>query len=691
MDRRLLLAALVVVQLAPGAWAADPVPGDVDLALGAAPASPRQGESYVRPLVLTNFKDEPADVWIRGNDSTGRLDVRIDVAPLVTLPMRGDRMVNVTAWIPFDAPVGVYAARIDVTTQMGAPLASIQWTIDVQPAETRPTPPMPPPDYLSVAGPRSLTAGESVVWTVSVTNGVEGGADLALYLAEATGALHLSVRSTVLKSMAFRETRGIEVVVTAPETSGGNYPIEIVLSRVGEVAEHERQVVELSVFQRPFGEHGPVVANETTPELTYAFRVDNVVTDLRAVRGTASLGFTAWNMGSSNATLLVEFDGNAPIPGLRLPLAPGEVVSSTLPLDVSRYYPGTHQLTASFHLAESAGADTRGLTLVVPRPPIEPVLADPVEPAVLLPDGEVRFAVRFSYAGPGAADVTLLGGRSRSADAPEGVELAWDEPVFRLRQGESRVATATLAAPSGYLPAAHEFGYDVRTTVGSSSREDRWTLPLLPAAPPPASEPSGLEVMASAVRAHPVASAGIALGGLSVLALPFARRDWLRYLLALPFVGLYTRLAKTEVLDHKTRERIHQLIVEEPGIHYSAIKDAMKLNAGALVHHLRTLERHQLVASRREGVLRRYYPTGARLPAAPAVPLTPMQQRILDMLDREPRSQKALAAELGLSQQGISYHVKTLERKGVLVVDREGGEWKCFRVHETQVEPVAAT
>ncbi|HEX2021819.1 MAG TPA: helix-turn-helix domain-containing protein, partial [Candidatus Thermoplasmatota archaeon] len=74
---------------------------------------------------------------------------------------------------------------------------------------------------------------------------------------------------------------------------------------------------------------------------------------------------------------------------------------------------------------------------------------------------------------------------------------------------------------------------------------------------------------------------------------------------------------------------------------------------------------------------------GQRLPEVPTQALTPMQARILAILDERPLTQKDLAARLGLTQQGVNYHVKTLERKGHLVVEREGAEWLCHRVHET--------
>ena len=95
-----------------------------------------------------------------------------------------------------------------------------------------------------------------------------------------------------------------------------------------------------------------------------------------------------------------------------------------------------------------------------------------------------------------------------------------------------------------------------------------------------------------------------------------------------PLLPLYTRLTKRKVLDHDTRERLLSAIRGSPGINLSTLKQEFSLNWGSVIHHLRTLERHRLIVSRREGGWRRFYPVEraptATVTAAPTVTATPV-------------------------------------------------------------------
>lgn len=188
-------------------------------------------------------------------------------------------------------------------------------------------------------------------------------------------------------------------------------------------------------------------------------------------------------------------------------------------------------------------------------------------------------------------------------------------------------------------------------------------------------------------RASLLALAGAALAGAAGGTVLLLRHESRRYVALAPLAGLYTRLARSKVLDHEDRDKLHDLILQSPGIHYGALKRATGLNAGALVHHLRTLEKHQLVASRREGPHRRFYPVGKRMPAPVAAPLTAMQARILDLLAAGPLTQRELAERLDLTQQGANYHVKTLERAGRLSLRMEAGQWRCHRAPGPEAQP----
>jgi len=168
-----------------------------------------------------------------------------------------------------------------------------------------------------------------------------------------------------------------------------------------------------------------------------------------------------------------------------------------------------------------------------------------------------------------------------------------------------------------------------------------------------------------------VAGAGLAVAGGAVIGIA-ARRD---PAILTPLLALYSRLKRADVLDQKTRERVHRLVAEQPGIRWADLKRLSGLGTGALLHHLALLERHEFVSGRREGRHRRYYPAGARMPTPEPFPLTPSQARVVAALADGGLTQRALADRLGITQQGASYHLKALERRGYVVVERRGVEW----------------
>lgn len=202
------------------------------------------------------------------------------------------------------------------------------------------------------------------------------------------------------------------------------------------------------------------------------------------------------------------------------------------------------------------------------------------------------------------------------------------------------------------------------------------TQPLALDATAPAA-PAGETVLLRWLRENAGLVAGA--GALAAAWLALRRESW-RYAALTAAFPLYTRLARSEVLQQERRDHLHRLITDEPGINYSEIKRRTGLPSGVLVHHLRTLEKHGFIASRRDGALRRFAPTRAEMPAPAPPPVTPMQRRVLDLLERGPMTQRRIAETLGLTQQGANQHVKALERRGLLAIRYEEGEYRCHAI-----------
>ncbi len=164
--------------------------------------------------------------------------------------------------------------------------------------------------------------------------------------------------------------------------------------------------------------------------------------------------------------------------------------------------------------------------------------------------------------------------------------------------------------------------------------------------------------------------------------------------LTLLFIPLYTKLHKSKILDHFTRGRVYEYVRNNPGVHYSHIKRELELNNGSLAYHLHTLEREALIRSQTKGRFKVFYPTGVKIPKDMEPQISNIRKQLLDIIRNEPGiSQKVLGLRFeDKTQRTISYHVKTMAREGVLRLEKDGRENKCYINDEAiEVQPVGSS
>ncbi len=152
-----------------------------------------------------------------------------------------------------------------------------------------------------------------------------------------------------------------------------------------------------------------------------------------------------------------------------------------------------------------------------------------------------------------------------------------------------------------------------------------------------------------------------------------------RFLL-LFFIPLYTKLHKDKILDHFTRGRVYEYIRNNPGVHYSQIKRELDLNNGNLTYHLHTLEREALIKSRSAGRFKVFFITGVKIPKDMEPQISSVRKQIIDLVQAQPGiTQKELSLRLNdKAQRTIGYHVKNMAREGVLRLEKDGRENRCF-------------
>ena len=140
------------------------------------------------------------------------------------------------------------------------------------------------------------------------------------------------------------------------------------------------------------------------------------------------------------------------------------------------------------------------------------------------------------------------------------------------------------------------------------------------------------------------------------------------------FLGpLTTRLKRDEVLDNKTRHALLGIIIEQPGIHYNAIMREFDLKNGVAAYHLSVLEEKNYIRSVRDGRLKRFYSTEVKVPGDLRLTPEEIKESILDLVASQPGiSQKDIVNELGINDDTVGYHLRSMVSDGALRDVRKG-------------------
>ena len=299
------------------------------------------------------------------------------------------------------------------------------------------------------------------------------------------------------------------------------------------------------------------------------------------------------------------------------------------------------------------------------------ILVEPLE--VEIPSAGTKTAVvHLHNTGTTALTLTL------AATPPD----AWQPFTFQpatpieLGPGDRADVAMTIRAPD--VPPGGQTRARVMAVDDGFARSASFVIRTTPAAPRDTSEVSAVDVPTDPDGGAPIAGPSVlvvvglaAAGGAAAL---LASRP-LRESLLWGAAGLYTRLARPDVRGHEDREKLYRLVETQPGIHFHALQRDLGWNTGTLTYHVRVLERHGFVVSRRDGLYRRFYLSGA----APRKEVfenqgpTGLRADVMEAIRNAPGiSQTDLALGLGANKQTVNYHVKALERAGTIRVEKRG-------------------
>ncbi len=137
-------------------------------------------------------------------------------------------------------------------------------------------------------------------------------------------------------------------------------------------------------------------------------------------------------------------------------------------------------------------------------------------------------------------------------------------------------------------------------------------------------------------------------------------------------LALYSRIKGKNLLENPVRKSIFDTVQEEPGINFTGLMEALEIKNGVLDYHLKRLEKEGLIRSKKLGMYRCYYPANYDVPPG-------LQEQIIHLVQGSPGiSQSAIAEQLGVSRQMVSYHLSQLEESGIMWVERTKRSSTCF-------------
>jgi DNA-binding MarR family transcriptional regulator len=401
-----------------------------------------------------------------------------------------------------------------------------------------------------------------------------------------------------------------------------------------------------------------------TPQLTVRDpAVERVVVEVALSSGSNTPELVALDFGGvSPPLLLVLPDGTArPLDeGAPVLVPPFETatVRALVPVGLA---PGetTRSVTVT---ADTLSGLTASHAVTITRP-----LADPrvVDLMILAPPrGGALHTVFANISNGGLTTATGLSARLVVDGA-----LVAQEPLSPLSPGITRLisfsfvpraeAQVVAVVLTSDLPA---YDADLNNNAASLTYATPGMAPVTPSGP------------FSSDQALPAAAASFSIIALIGVALTEVGKSTFLSILFLP---LYVKLKPREVLDQYLRGQIHGYIIANPGEHYNAIKEQLGVTNGALAYHLRVLEKADYIRAARDGMYKRFYPVGVKIPKRRR--LSTFQESIVKTVrDRPALSQKELGELLGVSNQVINYHIKQLEGANIIRLERDGRSSRIF-------------
>ena len=185
-------------------------------------------------------------------------------------------------------------------------------------------------------------------------------------------------------------------------------------------------------------------------------------------------------------------------------------------------------------------------------------------------------------------------------------------------------------------------------------------------------------------------AAVMAVGIMSTMLTALVASEAGRMSLMLAVIGPILAISQRGESGTFTRGRIQGYIEANPGIHFSALRDALLLANGVTAHHLHALEKEGRIMSWLDNHKRRFASSGIdpKMLSRIEQPVVGMQQAILEVLDSAGKlgmKSGELRLKMETSRQLMSYHMKQLDERGLVQAEGRGKarKWKLLEAGRT--------
>jgi len=172
--------------------------------------------------------------------------------------------------------------------------------------------------------------------------------------------------------------------------------------------------------------------------------------------------------------------------------------------------------------------------------------------------------------------------------------------------------------------------------------------------------------------------------GIASIAILISKKDYFQYLKTrtIPIEKGAHRLSLDDVLENENRNKIIDLILKEPGIHFNELLRKTEIAAGNLVWHLDILQTYKVVGKKRIGNFMAYFPYYQKNPISNLdlkLSKSKLTLDILEMIEKEPGLWNSLITKhFKVNHKTIQYHINKLNDLNLIQFKSEGRKKKIY-------------